>query len=118
MPREAALSLGRDAQARIGKNKGRGTAGAGSGRGGTEASLGPTSAGQPLGVALGPPGPFTSQFLLDQAEPLEMEDPGLLFFHLKQLVSPSPDGVAPALGHLERGDVSVTAAGRAVAGGW
>lgn len=30
-----------------------------------------------------------STFLLDQAEPLEVEEPGLLFFHLKQLVSPS-----------------------------
>lgn len=52
---------------RTGKDEAKGMAGGGSGRGGPEATGGLVSAEHPLRVALGPPpGPFTSQALLDR----------------------------------------------------
>lgn len=70
------------------------------GKGGPEATGGLVSAGHALRVALGPPpGPFTSQALLDPAKPLGIEQPGLVVFHLKPSGPPSPHRVAPALGH-------------------
>lgn len=81
---------------RTGKDEAREMAGGGSGRGGPEATGGLVSAGHALRVALGPPpGPFTSQALLDPAEPLGIKQPGLLVFHLKPSGPPSPYRVAP-----------------------
>ena len=100
------------------KDEARGMQGGGSGRGWPEATGGLVSAGHPLGVALSPPpGPFTSHALLDPAEPLEIEQPGLPLFHLKPSGPPSPYWVTPVLGHCEGGDICVPAAGQALSGG-